>query len=95
MYCSQCGAECPDTAKFCANCGQPLQGASTQKTEKPKTESSEVYMDLPTKHLCSEDCKGMCEKCGKNLNEGDCSCENIDIDPRWSTLLDIMNNSEN
>ena len=46
MYCSQCGAECPDTAKFCTNCGQPLQGASTQKTEKPKTESSEVYMDF-------------------------------------------------
>lgn len=46
MYCSQCGAEHPDTAKFCTNCGQSLQGASAQKTEEPKTESSKVYMDF-------------------------------------------------
>ena len=52
-------------------------------------------MNVNGSYLCKEDCMGLCPSCGKNLNEGDCSCENIDIDPRWSTLLDIMKNSEN
>ena len=52
-------------------------------------------MNINGSYLCKEDCMGLCPSCGKNLNEGDCSCENIDIDPRWSTLLDIMKNSEN
>ena len=52
-------------------------------------------MNINGSYLCKEDCMGLCPSCGKNLNEGDCSCENIDIDPRWSTLLDIMKNSVN
>ena len=35
--------------------------------------------------LCSEDCKGLCPKCGKNLNEGPCSCGG-DRDPRLAVL---------
>ena len=57
--------------------------------------SSNFLMNINGSYLCKEDCMGLCPSCGKNLNEGDCSCENIDIDPRWSTLLDIMKNSEN
>lgn len=33
---------------------------------------SDILLSLPTKILCSEDCKGLCFVCGKNLNEGDC-----------------------
>ncbi len=53
---------------------------------------SEVFMDLPTKHLCSEDCKGICPKCGKNLNEGDCTCVKKEIDPRLSKLAELLEN---
>jgi len=53
---------------------------------------SEVYMDLPTKHLCSEDCKGICSKCGKNLNEGKCDCPEKEIDPRLQALADLLKN---
>lgn len=54
---------------------------------------SEVYLSLPTKHLCSETCKGYCFKCGKNLNEGSCDCESggKEIDPRLSKLYDLLN----
>ena len=45
-----------------------------------------IYTLLPTKILCREDCKGLCPVCGKNLNEGQCSCENDDIDPRLLAL---------
>ena len=34
----------------------------------------EIMIDYPMKPLCKSDCKGLCQKCGKNLNEGGCSC---------------------
>lgn len=34
----------------------------------------EVILDYPVKPLCRPECKGLCPKCGKNLNEGGCSC---------------------
>ena len=34
-----------------------------------------VLLGLPTKMICSEDCKGLCFTCGHNLNESDCKCE--------------------
>lgn len=38
----------------------------------------EIILSLPTKHLCREDCKGICYACGKNLNDGACDCtENV------------------
>jgi uncharacterized protein len=35
---------------------------------------SDMLLQLPTKILCKEDCKGLCYKCGHDLNEGDCGC---------------------
>lgn len=46
------------------------------------------------KYLCREDCRGLCPKCGKNLNMGDCGCPDDEIDPRWAALAEIMKNSE-
>jgi uncharacterized protein len=34
----------------------------------------EIILDYPMKPLCKPNCKGLCPKCGKNLNEGGCSC---------------------
>lgn len=52
---------------------------------------SEVVVNLPMKHLCKEDCKGICSKCGKNLNEGECGCPKKEIDPRLSALAALLN----
>lgn len=35
---------------------------------------SDLILQLPTKILCREDCKGLCYKCGQDLNEGSCNC---------------------
>ena len=35
---------------------------------------SDLLLQLPTKILCREDCKGLCYVCGHDLNEGECSC---------------------
>ncbi|MDX1701133.1 MAG: DUF177 domain-containing protein [Melioribacteraceae bacterium] len=43
-------------------------------------------LSLPMKQLCSEDCKGLCMKCGANLNHSKCSCVNDNIDPTWEQL---------
>ncbi len=53
---------------------------------------SEVVLDAPSKHLCSENCKGVCAVCGKNLNSGECQCDKKEVDPRLSKLLDLLNN---
>jgi len=34
----------------------------------------EIILDYPIKPLCKPDCHGLCPRCGKNLNEGGCSC---------------------
>ena len=47
----------------------------------------DIYLALPGKFLCKEDCKGLCSECGANLNEGSCNCKKP-IDPRWEALFD-------
>lgn len=51
---------------------------------------SEVILDLPTKFLCKEDCKGICPDCGKNLNDGECGCNHREIDPRLAKLAELL-----
>ncbi len=46
---------------------------------------------VPMKKLCSEDCKGLCTRCGKNLNEGDCQCSKDETDIRWLPLIELKN----
>lgn len=35
----------------------------------------EILSSIPYKILCKEGCKGLCDKCGKNLNKGGCNCK--------------------
>lgn len=51
---------------------------------------TEVVMAMPSKHLCREDCKGLCFKCGKNLNDGPCGCATKEVDPRLEALLELL-----
>ena len=49
----------------------------------------QVLLAVPLKTVCREECKGLCPQCGKNLNEGPCSCAPPVGDPRWSALKEI------
>ncbi|EYE89300.1 hypothetical protein Q428_03220 [Fervidicella metallireducens AeB] len=49
-----------------------------------------IIMSLPFKPLCSEECKGLCPVCGKNLNLGQCDCNRDNIDPRFAALKDLF-----
>ncbi len=48
-----------------------------------------VVLAMDVKHLCSEDCKGLCPRCGANLNDGPCSC-GPEIDPRFAALAQLL-----
>lgn len=48
-----------------------------------------LLADQPIKNLCKADCKGLCPKCGANLNEGECGCDKFIIDPRLAALQEL------
>ena len=52
--------------------------------------SYDLLLELPSKMLCQEDCRGLCPICGKDLNEGPCGCEHDTTDPRWDALKSLF-----
>ena len=46
-------------------------------------------LGLDTKLLCREDCRGLCDRCGKNLNDGPCGCGK-ETDPRLAVLGQLL-----
>jgi uncharacterized protein len=46
----------------------------------------QLFLALPARHLCREDCKGLCLTCGEDLNTQSCHCEQQETDPRWAAL---------
>lgn len=50
----------------------------------------ELQLEFPSRFVCKDDCKGLCQKCGKNLNEGECGCPTKEIDPRLAPLQKIL-----
>lgn len=49
-----------------------------------------VILSLPTKFLCRDDCKGICQTCGADLNKGACDCSTEKIDPRLEALKQLL-----
>ncbi len=54
----------------------------------------ELMLGFPTRLLCSEDCEGLCPKCGKPKREGDCGCSQREIDPRLAVLAHFFDEDE-
>ena len=49
-----------------------------------------IIINVPPRPLCRPDCKGLCAKCGADLNEGNCGCEAEAGDPRLSALRALL-----
>lgn len=78
---------------MCLNCGRCLDGFTVDFEKEinlnyqiDKAEQiidlipdirEEIIVDYPIKPLCKPDCKGLCAKCGNNLNEGICKCVSL------------------
>ncbi|MFW5976573.1 MAG: YceD family protein [Bacillota bacterium] len=55
----------------------------------------ELFLAIPIKPLCSDNCKGICAQCGQDLNNGNCNCEDNSIDPRLAKLKNLYNDKNN
>ena len=64
----------------------PLEGDSADLDDIVRTV---FVLNLDSKLLCKEDCKGLCHRCGKNLNDGPCSCQK-ELDPRFAALKQLL-----
>ena len=49
----------------------------------------QVELALPMTTLCKVECKGLCQKCGGNLNDGSCLCSAGNGDDRWAVLKNL------
>ena len=64
----------------------PLEGDSADLDDIVRTV---FVLNLDSKLLCKEDCKGLCHRCGKYLNEGPCNCQK-ELDPRFAALKQLL-----
>lgn len=54
-----------------------------------------LVASLPGRPLCAEDCRGLCPRCGVNLNEKACECKpEASIDPRWGPLQELQDRAQ-
>ena len=65
----------------------PLEGESADLQDIVRTV---FVLNMESKLLCKPDCKGLCCRCGKNLNDGPCSCQK-EPDPRFAALRQLLN----
>jgi len=54
----------------------------------------QVLLSLPSRTLCTADCKGLCPRCGQNLNQAKCSCDAAPADVRWNALAGLAEKLE-
>ena len=64
----------------------PLEGDSADLEDIVRTV---FVLNLDSKLLCKPDCKGLCCRCGKNLNDGPCNCQK-ELDPRFAALKQLL-----
>lgn len=97
--CDRCGKAFPKEVSVPYQCllAQELQGEESDEIVLLEDGQADVedlartafVLGMDTKTLCSEDCKGLCPRCGADLNEGPCPCAR-ERDPRWAVLAGLL-----
>ena len=49
-----------------------------------------LVLNVPARSLCRPDCRGVCPHCGQDLNQGECACDQQEIDPRLEALRELL-----
>ncbi|HKQ61172.1 MAG TPA: DUF177 domain-containing protein [Candidatus Polarisedimenticolaceae bacterium] len=60
---------------------------SDGKVDLQEVAAEQIYLNLPQKPLCREDCRGLCPTCGADRNRVECACPREAVDPRLAPLL--------
>ena len=99
--CDRCGKEFLKDMEIPYNCVLADEIQNEDSDEIVLLENDEVDLEdlartafilgMDTKTLCSEDCKGLCTRCGADLNLGPCSCKK-EVDPRMAVLAKLLEN---
>ena len=104
-FCDRCGKALirPKTVSFEHMLAQKLENEDNADDEIILLQDGEVdvedlartafILEMDTKTLCSEDCKGLCPICGADLNEGPCGCKK-EVDPRLAVLAKLLQQDE-
>jgi uncharacterized protein len=74
-----------------ANAEEALRIDASHVLDLTETLRQYVLADAPMKPLCRDDCRGLCQLCGANLNQGICNCISDQPDPRWGILASLFN----
>ena len=64
----------------------PLEGDKADLEDIVRTV---FVLNMDSQMLCKPDCKGLCCRCGKNLNDGPCNCQK-ELDPRFAALRQLL-----
>ena len=101
--CDRCGEEYDADKTVRYDCVLAEERASDESDDIIVLDNDEVdveelardafILDMDTKFLCSEDCKGLCSGCGANLNREACRCKKA-VDPRLAKLAQLLQNDE-
>ena len=71
----------------------PLEGDSADLEDIIRTvfvlNMDSKMLNMDSKMLCKEDCKGLCHRCGRNLNHEACNCQK-ELDPRFAALKQLL-----
>ena len=99
--CDRCGKAFPQekTVPYSCMLAEELQNEDSDdivlleagKVDVGDLARTAFLLDMDTKTLCSEDCKGLCPRCGANLNDGPCGCKR-EVDPRLAVLAKLLEN---
>lgn len=99
--CDRCGKEFLQDKEISYGCmlAEELQNGESDEIvllEDGTVDAGELartafILEMDSKTLCSEDCKGLCPRCGADLNLGPCSCRK-EPDPRLAALASLLEN---
>ena len=101
--CDRCGKAFPQEKEVTYQCllAEELQNEDNDEIVLLEDGQADVgdlartafILGMDTKTLCSEDCKGLCPRCGADLNLGPCSCKK-EVDPRLAVLAKLLENDK-
>ena len=101
--CDRCGKAFPQEKEITYRCllAEELQNEDNDEIVLLEDGQADVgdlartafILGMDSKTLCSEDCKGLCPRCGADLNLGPCSCQK-EVDPRLAVLAKLLENDK-
>ena len=99
LLCDRCGKEFSREKVVPLDCLVAQELEDEENDEIVRLDGTELDLDqvvteafvlaMDTKNLCSDDCKGLCAKCGADLNLGPCGCR-PEVDPRLAVLAQLL-----